>query len=176
MRMAACATVENLTEDWKEGGSGKLQLPKPDGVVRVELENANSLCIKNGLGPRQTRPAIMDQMRRNFSSDVLCTLELQHNMDLVDKSLQYEELFGIGEEKVGVAGWNKHCEIFNQPGGTGTIAFGALSAYARAGKDESGLGRLVWILIEYNGHKFRFVTGYCPCDNRTKTQGKTGLR
>ena len=24
MRMAACATVENLTEDWKEGGSGKL--------------------------------------------------------------------------------------------------------------------------------------------------------
>ena len=90
--------------------------------------------------------------------------------------MQYEELFGIGETKVGVAGWNKHCRIFNQPGGTGMIAFGSLSAYVRAGKDESGLGRAVWLLIEYNGHKFRVVTAYRPCGNRTKEEGKRGVR
>ena len=56
------------------------------------------------------------------------------------------------------------------------IAFGALSAYARAGKDESGLGRAVWLLIEYNGHKFRLTTAYRPCGNRTKEEGKRGYR
>ena len=55
------------------------------------------------------------------------------------------------------------------------VAFGALSAYARAGKDESGLGRVVWIVIEYNGHKFRVVTGYRPCGNMSKTKGKRAI-
>ena len=134
MREAARTTVKNLTADWREGGHGKLPLPKPDGVVRVQLENPNSLCISNGRGPRQTRVTFMDEMRKNFDSDVMCTVENQRNMDLVDKELQYGELFGIGEDKVAVAGWNEHCEIFNQPVGTGMIAFGALSAYTGGGE------------------------------------------
>ena len=93
-------------------------------------------------------------MRKEFDTDIMCTVEDQRNMDLVDKELQYEELFGIGKNKVGVAGWNKHCRIFNQAGGTGTIAFGSLSAYVRAGKDEPGLGRAVLLVIEYNGNRF----------------------
>ena len=101
------------------------------------------MCISNGLGPRQTQPATMDQMRKDFNTDIMCTVENQQNMDLVDKQLQYKELFGIGKDKVGVAGWNEHCEILNQPGGTEMIAFGPLSAYVRAGKDKTGLGRLV---------------------------------
>ena len=129
-----------LTENWREDGHGKLTLPKPDGVDRLTLENINSLCIKNGLGPRQSRPSTMDRMRKEFDTDIMCTVEDQRNMDLVDKELQYEELFGIGKKKVGVAGWNKHCRIFNQAGGTGMIVFGSLSAYVRAGKDKSGLG------------------------------------
>ena len=143
MRKAARATVEKLTANWREGGYRKLPLPKPDGVARVQLENVNSLCISNGLGPRQTRPATMDQMRKNYSTDIMCTVENQRNMDLVYKDLQYEELFGIGEDKLAVAGWNEHCKIFNQPGGTGMITFGTLSAYARASKDKSGLGWVV---------------------------------
>ena len=106
----------------------------------------------------------------------MCNVELQRNMDLVDEQLQYEELFGIGEDKVGVAGWNKHHKSFNQAGGTGMIAFGPIWAYARSGKDKSGLGRLVWLLIEYNGHKFRMATAYRPCGNRTKEKGKRGDR
>ena len=94
----------------------------------------------------------------------------------MDAELQYEELFGIGEEKVAVAGWNTHEELYNQPGGTGMVTFGPISAYARTGKDESGLGRAVWTLIEYNGHKFRVVTAYRPCGNRTKKKGKKGVR
>ena len=54
------------------------------------------------------------------------------------------------------------------------IALGKLSAYARAGKDESGLGRAVpWILFDYYGHKFCIVTAYRPCTNK-KRQTKSG--
>ena len=60
MQKSALETVKTLVENWQEGGHGKLALPKPDGVSRVTLENINSLCIKNGLGLRQSRPATMD--------------------------------------------------------------------------------------------------------------------
>ena len=49
LRKAAQNTVKTLTEHWRDGGHGKLTLPKPDGVGRLTLENINSLCIKNGL-------------------------------------------------------------------------------------------------------------------------------
>ena len=48
------------------------------------------------------------------------------------------------------------------------VALNELSAYAHPGKDESGLGRAVWILFDYNGHKFRIVTAYRPCANKKK--------
>ena len=40
----------------------------------------------------------------------------------------------------------------------------------------SGLSRAVWLIIEYNGHRFRVVTAYRPCRNRTKTKRKHGNR
>ena len=66
LRKAAKVTVKKLTDDWRDGGDGTLPLPKPDGVGRVLLENINSLRISNGLGPRQERPATMDQQRKDF--------------------------------------------------------------------------------------------------------------
>ena len=139
----------------------------------MKLKNANSLCINNGVGPWQTCLATMDQMWRNPSSDVLCTLELQRNMNLVDKSLQYEELFGIGKDKVGMAGWNKHCKIFSQPGGQERLLlehYQPMQGPGRTSLVSAGLSGSS--LRVYNSHKFRFVTGHWPCGNRTKTQGK----
>ena len=56
LRKAAKVTVKKLTDDWRDGGDGTLPLPKPDGVGQVLLENINSLCISNGLVPRQEGP------------------------------------------------------------------------------------------------------------------------
>ena len=47
LRKAAEVIVEELTADWREGSYGKLSLPKPDVVGRVQLENTNSLCKKD---------------------------------------------------------------------------------------------------------------------------------
>ena len=153
-----------------------MDLNKPDGVMRISLENVNSLSISNKRRSKNMRPAIIDQNRKRSSTDIICTVENQRHFNLVDEHLQYEELVGPGEQKVAVAGFNEHCQIFNQPGGVGMGAFGAISATARDGKDESGLGRAVWITIEYNDHKFRIVTGYRPCDYRNKAPGKRGDR
>ena len=46
-----------------------------------------------------------------------------------------------------------------------------MSAYAKAGKDASGLGRAVWTVFDYNGHKLRVVTAYRPC-KKTKERTK----
>ena len=73
-----------------------------------------------------------------------------------------------------VAGFNEHYNIFNQPGRVGMVTFGAMSAYARAEKDESGLGRAVSTTYEYNNHKFRIITVYWPYDHRNKAPGKRG--
>ena len=45
-------------------------------------------------------------------------------------------------------------------------------AYAKTGRDASGLGRAVWTVFEYNGHKLRVVTAYRPC-KKTKEQTKS---
>ena len=67
----------------------------------------------------QKRPRSEAVQTRDYgSNEEMCTVKNQRNMDLVDKQLQYKELFGIGKDKVAVAGWNKHCKIVNQPGGT----------------------------------------------------------
>ena len=95
-------------------------------------------------------------------------MEPQRNWTLLEQRLQYEELFGIGQNKVCVAAHNTHDDLFDQPGGTAMIALNELPAYAHPGKDESGLGRAVWILLDYNGHKFCIVTAYRPCANKKK--------
>ena len=47
-----------------------------------------------------------------------------------------------------------------------------MSAYAKPGKDASGLGRAVWTVFDYNGHKLRIVTAYRLCHNtKERTKG-----
>ena len=60
-------------------------------------------------------------MGDDFNVDVMCHVEPQKNWDLVDKDLQYNQLFGRGQDAVAVAAHNKHCKIFDQYGGTAMI-------------------------------------------------------
>ena len=60
-------------------------------------------------------------MGDDFDVDVMCHVEPQKNWDLVDKDLQYDQLFGRGRDAVAVAAHNKHCKIFDQYGGTAMI-------------------------------------------------------
>ena len=47
-----------------------------------------------------------------------------------------------------------------------------MSAYAKAGKDASGLGRATWTVFNYNGHKLRVATAYRPCKmTKERTKG-----
>ena len=116
--------------------------------------------LKNRMRRKDSRHKKIDMQSKAFEVNVMCHTEPQRNWTLLEQRLQYNELFGIGLDKVSVAAHNTHEDLFDQPGNTAMIALGKLSAYAQAGKDESGLGRAVWILFDYNGHKFRIVTEY----------------
>ena len=42
----------------------EFDLAKPDGILRISLENTNSLCISNKARRKNSRPAIIDQNRK----------------------------------------------------------------------------------------------------------------
>ena len=144
---------------------------KPEGVVRITFKNINSVGVLNKKRAKNSKPVLFSNMGDNFDVDVMCHVEPQKNWDLVDKDLQYDQLFGPGRDAVAVAAHNEHYKIFDQYGGTAMITRGKMSAYAKAGKDTLGLGRVVWTVFNYNGHKLRVVTAYRPCQN-TKEQTK----
>ena len=52
MKRSAKQTVERLASNWKQGGSGDLSVPKPDGVAQIQLESVISLRTKNGVRHR----------------------------------------------------------------------------------------------------------------------------
>jgi len=62
-----------------------------------------------------------------------------------------------------------------QEGGTGAICFGKTVGYIkRTGKDDEGLGRWCWILLDgNNGHQTRIITAYNPCKNKAVNSGTT---
>ena len=89
-------------------------------------------------------------------------MENRRNWDLVASHLQYSELFGKKELTRSIAGHNIHSKVINQYGGTGMTIFGRLSTLAAPGKDESGLGRATWLLLNNDGCKLRIITAYRP--------------
>ena len=72
--------------------------------------------------------------------------------------LKFNKLFGKRDTTRSVASWNVHSKIINQYGGTGMTMYGRLSTLAMPGKDETGLGRASWMLMDNDGHKLRIVT------------------
>ena len=101
-------------------------------------------------------------------------LKLQTNWDKISSRNQYHELFGKGEDRTSIAAHNEHIDILNQYGGTAMSVFGRMSSYDTSGKDDTGLGRWSWMVIDSGYKKIRFITAYRPVKKRgTTRRGKT---
>ena len=166
LRAAERAKVQQLARDWKMGGHGHMQVPKPEGVLRLSGENIGTIGVSNTRdrvgGTPPSRPKQIDALRKQCGVDVQCTMENRRNWELIMSHLQYSELFGKKELTRSVAGHNTHSKVINQYGGTGMTIFGRLSTFAVPGKDESGLGRATWMLLNNDGRKLRIITAYRP--------------
>ena len=139
LRAIEQARVQTLVQDWKKNGHGHMQVPKPEGVLRISGENIDTIGVSNTRdwvgGTPPSRPRQIDALRRQCGVDVQCTMENKHNWDLIASHLQYSELFGKKELTHSIAGHNIHSKVINQYGGTGMTIFGRLSTFAAPGKD-----------------------------------------
>ena len=96
-------------------------------------------------------------------------MENRRNWDLMASHLQYNKLFGKKELTCSIAGHNTHSKVINQYEGTGMTIFGRLSTFAVSGKDESGLGRATWLLLNNDRCKLRIIMAYRPNCNPSRT-------
>ena len=100
------------------GGHGHMQVPKPEGVLRVSGENINTIGVSNTRvwveGTPPLRPKQIDALRKQCCVDVQCMMENRRNWDLMASHLQYSELFGKKELTRSVAGHSTHSKVINQ--------------------------------------------------------------
>ena len=140
--------------------------------MRVYFENFNSLSTEKK-GGQHWKLRVVDALRKKSGTQVMGGLELQTNWDKISSHNQYHELFGKGEDRTSIVAHNEHSEIFNQYGGTAMSVFGRMSSYITSGKDDTGLGRWLWMAIDSGYKKTRFITAYRPVKKHGTCSGKT---
>ena len=165
--------VREMLEDWKRGGHGHIDQTKTDRILRVYLENFNSLSIEKK-GGQHWKSGAVDALRKKAGTQVMGGLKLQTNWDKISSRNQYHEVFGKGEDRTSIVAHNEHSEIFNQYGGTAMSVFGRMSSYTTSGKDDTGLGRWSRMAIDSGYKTTRFITAYRPVKKHGTTRnGKT---
>ena len=117
LRAIEQARAEALVQDWKKNGHGHMQVPKPEGVLRLSGENIDTIGVSNTRdwvgGTPPSRPRQIDALRKQCGVDVQCTIKNRRNWDLVVSHLQYSELFGKKELTRSIAGHNIHSKVIN---------------------------------------------------------------
>ena len=83
------SAVRKVTKNWAGHGHGFISRRKPEGVVRITLENINSVGVSNKKRAKNSKPVLISNMGDDFEVDVMCHVEPQKNWDLVDDNLQY---------------------------------------------------------------------------------------
>ena len=156
-------TIEAMMKDWMDGGHGYVPDKKPDGVVRIMMENWNS--IKLFTEKSQERISKINETRKRYNADIMLGCEPQVDWSMADSEHQFYELFGFGEPKKGKAAYNYNEHIQRcQQGGTAAMAFGRLSSYVtETGTDATNLGRWTHLKISNAYKTVRVVMAYRPC-------------
>ena len=97
-------------------------------------------------------------------------LELQTNWDKISSCNQYHALSGKGGNRTSIAAHNQHSDILNQYVGMDMSVFGRMSVYATSGKDNTGLGRWSWMVLDSSYKRTKFITAYRPVKKGSTTR------
>ena len=159
-------------KDETRGGHGWVPVDKPDGTVRVSLENWNSLCLFTQKTGPKSKIGRIDATRKKYGVDIMMGCEHQTDFRRADPGAGFHDIFGMGEDKKSAVGYNLHNKEVRGPyGGTGIVAFGMMSNYAKGDPkcDPSGLGRWTSIVVTCGTKVVRFVAAYRPtCSSRVR--------
>ena len=138
---------------------------KGEGIIRLIYENANGFSNRLSNNEKvEKAKEIHDELNVDIAAYCKYWLNMRnrHNVN------SFNQLFKGGKAAIqSVVAHNIHENISRvQEGGTSLLLFGALTeqlAHDEPGKDETGLGRWLVMMLKGDGVQTRVVCGYNPC-------------
>ena len=153
---------------------GSIPGKKPSNIVYLIFENWNSISLwQKG---RKTINNINALIRR-FETDAIFGYGTQCDWSFAEGDNIFYELFGQGQERKGIAAWNKNEKrAREQYCGTAVMDFGHFAGHVvDTGTDETGLGIWSWILVGLGKSKPRIVVVYNPYEPGKDSKGSSVL-
>ena len=157
--------VREMVSQWTQGGHGYIPEDKPDNVLRLSVENANSMSIYH---PENWKVKKCCSINNRYGTDGTLLAEGGVNWAQAPEGKRPSQLFRGARKCRVAAGYNVHesgPEFGRyQHGGTLAAAFTRLTPFVLGtGEDRTGLGRWSWVYVGTEGRKTRLISAYQPC-------------
>jgi len=175
-REASSAIRREVEELEKSGKYGHVAKRKPDNTIRIFFENFNSLGVWATGKARRKKIRCWKRLLKEYDVDLFAGCETQTDWRFAKDHEKFENLFGQGQERKSVVGFNTSEQKITrrQHGGTAMMALGRLSSQVNeAGADESKLGRWCWMKVGGGGKTTAVCMAYQPCAPGDDTAGQT---
>jgi hypothetical protein len=166
-RQVLCA----LSKFWNNVKYSYAPWEKPSNLIRLVMENFNSLCVTSG----NKKITTINNLCHNFKADMLCGCETQVDWRMVPNSCHFNNLFGVGTETRSAVAHNINERMLtNQYGGCAIMAMNTISAKVQdTGMDGIGCGRWCWIHLGSGPRKTQIVMAYQPSNSSHSSAGMT---
>ena len=121
--------VQDIVSQWRDGGQGYVPDKKPEDIVRLTVENANSLSIFSK-DPWKLKK--LANLNNKYQSDATLLVETGINWSKAPEGKKPRDLFrGSGRCTLAVAHNKSESIGCSQCGGSATVAFSRLSGFVK---------------------------------------------
>ena len=141
--------------------------PKTHDTLRIILNNVNGLQLFTK-GRGNEKIGRIETTRKKFQSDIYCSVENCVQWDMSTSDQQFDDVFGIGEERYCSVAYNRNDRLSGsdgrtQPGGTSILATGRTSGFAsKKGMDDDSLGQWCYMRLGTEAHATWLICAYNP--------------
>jgi hypothetical protein len=141
--------------------------PKTHDTLRIILNNVNGLQLF-ARGKEKEKIGRIETTRKKYQSDIYCCVENWVQWDMATSDQQFDDIFGIGEERYCSVAFNRQDRLSgsdgrSQPGGTSILATGRTSDFAsKKGMDDDSLGQWCHIRLGTETHATWLMCAYNP--------------
>ncbi len=130
----------------------------------ADFWNRMPLCVTSG----NSKINAVDQLCKDFKVNHLCNCETQVDWQQVPKARWFHNSFGTGTETRSIVARNINEQMMcqNQFRGCAMMAMSTISSEVwNTGVDNTGVGRLCWMLLGSGAKKTRIVMAYQPSNS-----------
>eukprot|EP00986_Skeletonema_menzelii_P018773 scaffold26710_cov113-Skeletonema_menzelii.AAC.2 len=157
--------IDAIITDQPNDSYGLPPPPKDHNTLRLVLNNVRGLGFLTDGGEKVGR---IESTRKKLHADLYCCVENWIQWDMCRSDQQFEDVFGVGEERYSSVGFNRNDRLCGkdgriQPGGTSILATGRTSGFAsKKGMDDDRLGQWCYMRLGTEQHATWLVCAYNP--------------